>query len=45
MLAVSVGHIATVRELLHAGAKPTGCRTNREKALVWATEQRHIDMV
>jgi hypothetical protein len=38
MLAVSVGYIAMVRELLHAGAKPTGCRTNREKALAWATE-------
>jgi ankyrin repeat protein len=33
MLAVSVGHITTVRELLHAGTKPTGCGTNREKTL------------
>ncbi|KAH1416823.1 hypothetical protein KXX32_009756 [Aspergillus fumigatus] len=45
MLAVCIRHIATVRELLHAGAKPTGCGTNREKALAWAAEHGDIDMV
>jgi hypothetical protein len=45
MLVVSVGHITTVCELLHAWAKPTGCRTNYEKALAWAIEQGDINMV
>jgi ankyrin repeat protein len=45
MLIVLVRHIAMVHELLHVGAKPTGCRTNCEKALAWATEQGDINIV